>query len=461
MRASLVVGVALMGLACGDSGGPANGPPASVIKAAGDAGQATVGQQLTPPPKVRVTDAEGRGVPGATVTFAVASGGGSVSAASAVTDASGEATVGWTLGTTAGANTLTATVSSIAPVTFTATGVAGPATTIAKESTDGLELHIGSAASPRPAVRLKDAHGNDVSGAAVTFAVTGGGGTATGTSQTTDASGVATVGSWTLGSAAGTNTMTATTGSLTAVTFTMSGVDKCAQSPPEYPVGSSVPGSLASGDCALPGGQYADRFTITRNAPTAFRLDQKSTAVDSRLVLFSLPDNRLVQSGPAGLDASMTFIVGPGSFIVGASSVNSGGTGAYTLESTMINESQENCATQVLVNSPITSQNITTTDCTDVESSGTYYGDRFVIFVQQGQTYCVSQTTSAFNPYFEIQSITTGFPTNSASASGSGTRTAKASFTPNGTEHRYVFASTLNLGQSGAYTLSFAPGTCP
>jgi hypothetical protein len=57
---------------------------------------------------------------------------------------------------------------------------------------------------------VTDASGNPVSGIAVTFAVASGGGTATGTSRTTDASGVATVGSWTLGAALGANTLTAT-----------------------------------------------------------------------------------------------------------------------------------------------------------------------------------------------------------------------------------------------------------
>jgi hypothetical protein len=57
------------------------------------------------------------------VTFAVASGGGSITGANATTNASGVATVGsWTLGATARANTLTATVDGRigSPVTFTA-----------------------------------------------------------------------------------------------------------------------------------------------------------------------------------------------------------------------------------------------------------------------------------------------------------------------------------------------------
>ena len=59
----------------------------------------------------------------------------------------------------------------------------------------------------------------------VTFAVTSGGGSITGASQTTASNGIASVGSWTLGSAVATNTLTATAAGLSGspVTFTASG----------------------------------------------------------------------------------------------------------------------------------------------------------------------------------------------------------------------------------------------
>src|SRR5207247_2530765 len=57
--------------------------------------------------------------------------------------------------------------------------------------------------------------GNPVSGVSVTFVPTGGG--VTGGNQITDATGLATVGSWTLGTLAGGNTLTATGAGLTHV----------------------------------------------------------------------------------------------------------------------------------------------------------------------------------------------------------------------------------------------------
>jgi len=108
------------------------GAPAVVEKVAGDNQSAEVGTPVAVQPKVRVTDAGGNPVEDVTVTFAVASGGGSVLGATSITAADGTAEVGaWTLGPDAGANTLTATVAGVSPVTFTATGTtAGSAYTI-------------------------------------------------------------------------------------------------------------------------------------------------------------------------------------------------------------------------------------------------------------------------------------------------------------------------------------------
>ncbi len=83
----------------------------------------TAGFPLAPNPSVKVVDQDGAPAAGVLVTFAVASGGGSVTGGSQTTNLSGIAAVGsWTLGSLTGANTLTATVVGLPPVLFTATG---------------------------------------------------------------------------------------------------------------------------------------------------------------------------------------------------------------------------------------------------------------------------------------------------------------------------------------------------
>ena len=66
-----------------------------------------------------------------------------------------------------------------------------------------------------PAVKVTGTNG-PVAGVQVTFAPVAGSGSVTGGTATTDANGVATVGSWTLSPAPGVNTLKATAGSLTA-----------------------------------------------------------------------------------------------------------------------------------------------------------------------------------------------------------------------------------------------------
>jgi hypothetical protein len=198
------------------------GSPTTMAMSAGASQTATAGAAVATAPAVKITDADANVVSGTTVTFAVASGGGSVAGGSATSDATGIARVtSWTLGTTVGTNTLTATAAGLtgSPVTFTATGTVGAPAALAKTAGDNQTATTTSGVTTAPAVKLSDANGNAVAGATVTFAVATGGGSLTGGSQTTNSAGIATVGSWTLGPAAGTNTLTASSTGVTSVTF--------------------------------------------------------------------------------------------------------------------------------------------------------------------------------------------------------------------------------------------------
>jgi adhesin/invasin len=200
-------------------------PPASVTIAAGSGQSATAGAAVAVAPAVLVRDAQNNPMAGVSVTFAVASGGGSITGGTATTNASGVATVGsWTLGVVPGANTLTATVSGLPAVTFTATGTSGAPATVTINAGNNQVAATGAAVAVAPSVLVRDAQSAPVAGVSVTFAVAPGGGAITGAVATTNASGIATVGSWTLGGTPGANTLTATVTGLTPVTFTATGV---------------------------------------------------------------------------------------------------------------------------------------------------------------------------------------------------------------------------------------------
>ncbi|MDB4913452.1 MAG: hypothetical protein JWM95_1096 [Gemmatimonadetes bacterium] len=196
------------------------GAPAALGKSAGDAQSATVNTTVATAPGVTITDANGNPVPGRSVSFVAASGGGSVVGGSATTNASGVATVGsWKLGTAAGANTLTAASAGVPTVTFTATGTAAAPATVAKHAGDAQSAVVNTTVATAPRVLVTDPYGNPVPGTSVTFTPASGGGSVTLGTTSTDASGLASVGSWTLGTAAGATTLVATAGVVTA-TFT-------------------------------------------------------------------------------------------------------------------------------------------------------------------------------------------------------------------------------------------------
>jgi Leishmanolysin/Bacterial Ig-like domain (group 1) len=189
------------------------GAPSSATVAAGDNQTAAPAAAVGVAPAVRVTDSFGNPLSGLTVTFAVTGGGGSITGATQTTNASGLATIGsWTLGGAPGTNTLSATVggTSLPTVAFTANGVPGGGTTVAINGGDNQGAMVSTAVPIAPSIVLRDNAGNPLSGVSVTFAVTDGGGSLTGGTTTTNASGIATVGSWTLGSSAGPNALTAT-----------------------------------------------------------------------------------------------------------------------------------------------------------------------------------------------------------------------------------------------------------
>lgn len=186
------------------------GLPVSMVAISQTTQSAAVGTTVSDPPSVIVRDAQGTPVAGVVVTFAVATGGGSVVGSPDTTGTNGVAALtSWKLGAAVGPNTVTATASGLPSVTFTATGTAGAAAAVVASAGNNQVAVQGTNVTTLPTVRVTDASGNPVIGAAVTFAVTQGGGSGTGLSKLTDTQGQAAVGSWTLGSSAP-NTLTAT-----------------------------------------------------------------------------------------------------------------------------------------------------------------------------------------------------------------------------------------------------------
>ncbi len=156
------------------------------------------------------------------IAVAWASTGGTVSGSNVATSATGHSKVLYTYGTTAGAQTATATVTGLvgSPVTITFQATAGTATNIVKTTGDG-----GTAAPSAQVtytVTARDANNNPKQGVTIDWAVATGGGSITPPQNTTAASGTATA-QRTLGAGTGAQMATATASGLPGtpqVTFT-------------------------------------------------------------------------------------------------------------------------------------------------------------------------------------------------------------------------------------------------
>jgi hypothetical protein len=202
------------------------GPASALVVVSGDNQTGAAEQALPDSIVVQVTDQYGNLTPGPTISFAVTLGGGSVSPTSVDASADGRAATRWTLGSTVGLQTMEASgpgLTSGSPSAISATAAVGVATTLLKVDGDGQTGLVGEAVNIRPLARVLDQFGTGVPGVQVTFAVTGGGGSVTGSPVTTDADGFARLTSWTLGGSAGANSLEASQGALTPITYTATG----------------------------------------------------------------------------------------------------------------------------------------------------------------------------------------------------------------------------------------------
>jgi beta-lactamase superfamily II metal-dependent hydrolase len=234
-------------IGCSSPGGPTDpttetpeAQPASIVAASGDDQQAIVGTELSAPLVVRVVDAGSRPIAGASVTFQVTQGSGSVTTASAVTNAEGLAQTRWVLGTVAAApqevvaRTLNSAGAAIS-ATFRATSTVDAPAVVTRLAGDGQTGPVGSSVHDSLAVRVADRYGNSTPGVEVRWIAIGGGGTIAPATSMTNTEGVAKA-SWTLGPTPGPQIAAGQVGSLQSVTFSATATS----TPSEDPAGLTV-----------------------------------------------------------------------------------------------------------------------------------------------------------------------------------------------------------------------------
>ncbi|HLB53560.1 MAG TPA: Ig-like domain-containing protein [Gemmatimonadales bacterium] len=267
-----ILPVGLLGLAagCNEVSGPTE---PTLLEISG--GQNQTGQVGSPlPVKVIVLASNRRGpMAGVTITMKTeGQGGGSVTPRSAPTGTEGTAEFTWTLGPKVGSQTLTASTTGPSPLTtsLTAVAMAGPASVVLANSETFQLVVVGRAVPIRPSVIVTDAFGNPIAGVPVTFEAGQGASVLTGTAQTSDAQGGATLGGWTIGLGAVSHTVRGAISTGSAAVFETRGIpaglaafDGTGQT---SNVGTAVPlapGVRASRDDGSPLSGVPVDFTVT------------------------------------------------------------------------------------------------------------------------------------------------------------------------------------------------------
>ncbi len=195
-------------------------PTTISITASSNGQTGVVGTALASPLSVSVLNQLGLPISGAPVAWTVVGSRGTLSSPTSTSDANGLATVNFTLGNTAGTDSVIAVIPNGASVTLTATGTAASFSSLVLFSGDSQTVAAGTVTQPLMVLAI-DQFGNAVGGVPITWATTGGG-VLSATSSTTDASGMARV-TLTTNSTAGPYTVTASSGTATPIVFHGSG----------------------------------------------------------------------------------------------------------------------------------------------------------------------------------------------------------------------------------------------
>lgn len=325
---------------------------------------AQVSTALANPLIVQVEDQVGEPFDGATVTFSTT--GGVLSETSVTTGADGQASTTLTLPASTGTYTVTASVSGLTDVMFTATATAQPlvATTVVVVSGDNQSADANTALSDDLVVQVNDQNGDALGGIDVAFTVSPTDASVTPVSATTGANGQVST-QLTLGAVNGTYTVTATVTGLTPATFTATALA----------VATTL--TIVSGD-----GQSAEVSTALPN-PVVVRVDdQNGDALSGVAIAFSInPTDGALGTPSAITDANglaqTTVQVGA---TVGNYTITASGTGLTAVMFTALAVMGQTPVTPV---APVEQQELTEGNLFSINAAGEVEDKGFVWFTER------------------------------------------------------------------------------
>lgn len=327
-----------------------------------------------------------------------------------------------------------------------------PATLSAATAT-ALSGTVGTEVSPTPAVRVLNQDGTPVEGATVSFQVTAGGGTVANTTAITDASGTASSGSWVLGPAVGTHTLTASTAGPAPVVFTAQAQANVCEVRTTIAVGEVASEALASGDCVI-SGAFADHYSLTTTAGQSVEITLSSLDFDTFLGVASANGAPVAANDddPAitTTNSRIRILAAPGLHTVTATSFGAAMSGDYTLRVEAAAESAEECDMTFIERGVTTQQTLSDTDCV---LEPPYFDDQFFIYLAAGSQVRLRQSTQEFDAYLLLLGPGGAVVAENDDASDDVTD-AEIVHTAAISGFYLISASSALEGQTGAYTLT-------
>ena len=324
------------------------------------------------------------------------------------------------------------------------------------EPTGGIQLslqegaeqnaNVGSAVAVAPAVKVVNRQGQPMQGVRVNFAIQSGGGSITGTSVNTDANGLATLGSWTLGSV-GQNEIVASVAGVEPLVITA--VGRCVAGT-TLGIDESAAGNLSSGDCRFASGEFTDRYTFTTTVQRAVRFTQTSSSVNSFLELQG-PGNVVAFNNdtPSSTNSSFKVLLAPGSYDLNPSSTAAGQSGAYTVSAAAAPDSETGCEIVFAVPGIETVQTLANTDCV---SEGYRY-DAIAVYMHAGRLYTITMNSPTFNTYLQLVNYSNSVLVDENDNIGPSNTNARILYRPTVSGFYLIAAQSATTAGLGNYTL--------
>jgi hypothetical protein len=453
---SLVLLSATLLLGCGGEGsGPVTA--SSMTSPGGTSLSGTVGQAILV--EVMVTGSNGKAFAGGVVSFSVTSGGGSVSPGQANTDQTGRASATWTLGTTAGNQSLSAS-SGAASLQFTATAQAGQPTSIESLTSFPGQFSPGEPLAQAATFVVRDQFNNGVVGATVAFQASDGGSASPAQGTTGSDGRVSTT--WTLGPLNGVQTLSATVTGISAATVTAEAYDPCLDVK-AYAIGQTATGTITSASCEIEFDnevRFADLYHFSITNSGAYRFTVTSSFQNPFFLLF---DPGVVAGVTAGFGTDLTIRV----FLDDGGSTktyfpwiasDAGGVGSYTLSSGTTPATMQNCESWASTKTLSTSQGLSPTDCAWSYNGETHFSDLLTVWIDAGETLVMTESSTFFDTWLWLLQEDAGgsYTIIAANDDFGGTLNSRLEFTATESGFYHIAPTSVVPLGTGGYTLTIS-----